>query len=385
MCRNVARADLPFECALGCEAVEVSGRHVVRGVAYEDLLGFGIDGQAVGQRDLLLGAVCDEVVRNDALFGRIVYGIGDLVAARRVAPLGADRVEPVVVDAHLAGCDAEVADDLLRGRVDHVDVRSRAVVVAARADVDAAVAVQLHAVEVDCHIDRIDDLQRLEVHHRHRAVVVREAVSPRVGHIEPAARDDHLFGLVADNHLARDREAFGVDLDDLARPRFGVDLHGAGIGADVGPVAFEDDVSAVRYRDAADVLGRMYVHDLHEVRAVHHHIEPVLVDGDVVPHVAQLLHHVGVALRVDVALVTACAGIEVVDRALVAAHVALVHEEETLDPFGRGRRGDVFGLGADHRYLLAASGHRQQGGQGRRGDCPVQVSAEFVDRHRLFI
>ena len=75
------------------------------------------------------------------------------------------------------------------------------------------------------------------------------------------------------------------------------------------------------------------VHYLDEVRAVDYGIEFPAVDLQVVAHVAQLLHHARIAFGINVFRIDARGVVEIVERSLVAAHVTLVEQEKTADPF----------------------------------------------------
>ena len=331
VCRDVARGDLPPQLPGGREAVERAGGDVVLGVADIDVARLRVDCHPVGYLDLPVRPVGDEVARHHLLPSHVVEGVGDGVALRHVAPLHGGHVERVAHQAHLAGRDVQAAGYAVGLRVDHIDVRLHIVVVAARRDVDAPVAVERHPVQVDGDVDGVVHGERPQVHHGHGRVVVRIAVAAGVGDVELSAGNDHLLGLVADDDLPGDFQARGVHLDDLARTGVRVNLHGTGIRADVRLAVVEDDVAAVEHVDAAHVPPRVHVHHLDVVRAVDDGVELAAVDGDVVAHIAQLLDNPRVARGVDVALVLAGPGVEEVERRLVAAHVALVEEEEPTD------------------------------------------------------
>jgi hypothetical protein len=79
------------------------------------------------------------------------------------------------------------------------------------------------------------------------------------------------------------------------------------------------------------MYGCLHVHDLHEVGAVDDSIEPAAVDAQVIAHVPELEGHSRIALCEYVAGVDPCGIVEIVESGLVAAHIALVEQEEALD------------------------------------------------------
>ena len=184
--------------------------------------------------------------------------------------------------------------------------------------------------QIDCHLDAFQLGEGFEIDDRNRCVIVRYAVSARICDIESIAHHGHLLGLVADHTLAHDREGCGVDFDDFTRSRIGIDLHGTRIRTDVGVALVEGDVAAVCDRNGTDMLGCREVHHLDQIRAVDHRIQTLAIDLQVVAHVAQLLDNVWIALRKDVARILARLVIEVVQRGLVASHISLVQQEESL-------------------------------------------------------
>ena len=132
--------------------------------------------------------------------------------------------------------------------------------------------------EVDGDVDLLQLGEGLQVDDGDGLVVVGDAVATRVGDIELISVDDELVGLVAYGALRYDFEGSGIDLGDVAEARIGVDLDGAGVGADIGKAILEDDVAAVGDGDLPDVLGGAYVHDLDEVGDVDDGIEAVAID-----------------------------------------------------------------------------------------------------------
>ena len=366
MGRDVAGLDLPFFRAVGVEAVEFAGGNIVPGVGHEDLARRRVHRNAVRNGDPPVRAVGDEIPGHDLFRPHVDDGIADRVALCGIAPLRAVHIERIAADGHLAvGEQLELVGHLVRAAVDNVGPRRRVVVVAARGDPDLSVGIQLHAVQVDRHVDLLHLPERVEVDDRDRAVVVGHAVAARIGDIELLADDHHLFGLVADRAGPDDLHGGRVDLRHVPQPRIGVDLNRPGIRTDIGIPSLEDDVAAVGNGDLRDVAGGPEVHHLDEVRAVDHGVELPAVDLQVVAHVAQLLHHARIAFGVDVFRVDARGVVEVVERRLVAAHVALVEQEKAADPLFAavlaggiaGRRNGGRGRGND-RLLLAAG--RQQ-------------------------
>ena len=367
----VAAGGFPLQFAIGGKAIDVAGDHIVLGIADEDFLGVGVDGDAVGNHDVAVGAVLDNPVGDDGAGAGVDDAVGDGVLPGVVAPFHAVEVDGVAGDAHVGDGDAEGVGDFVGAGVNDKEVGVDVVVVAAGADVDVAPGVNLHAVEVDGDVDVLDFLEGLEVDDGDGAVVVGDAVAAGVGDVELAVADDHLLGLVADDDLAGELEGGGVDLGDEANLGVGVDGDLAGVGADVGLALVEDDVAAVGDLDGADVAGGGDIDDLDVVRAVDDGIDFGAVDLDVVADVAEFLDDFGVALGIDVAGVGAGLVVEVVDGGTVHAHVALIELVESLDPFGARRgnegEGDLLLVREVNDFILAASrcqqGKRQGGGQ----------------------
>ena len=100
--------------------------------------------------------------------------------------------------------------------------------------------------------------------------------------------------------------------------------------------------------DGSGGIGHLYL-----VRHVHHHPQAAAVDFDVVAHIAEFHHLVGVARGVDVARIDAGGEVEVVEGAFVGTHVALVEHVESgiFAPAGVARR--VVG-GVYHHHIVAA-------------------------------
>ena len=208
--------------------------------------------------------------------------------------------------------------------------------------------------EVGGHLDvalmgeggEVDDAHAVVV-----ALALHGLVASAIGHVNLASAHHQLVGLVAHRHLAHHLERGGVDLVDAAEHRLAADL--AHIGAHISIASGKGHVAAVGYVDMAAAHGGGGMGHLHLVRHVDHHPQAAAIDLDVVAHVAQLHHLVGVARGIDVAMVGAGLEVEVVERAFVRPHVALVehvhaHVVAADDVAGVGMGG------VDHDVVVAA-------------------------------
>ena len=258
--------------------MEAPWSHIVLSVGDVELSLLSIDSDAVGDLDILLRAVLDEVAVDDLLALGVDDGVADRVCPRDVAPFGAVDEEGVTGERHVGAGDVKRLGDLLGLGVEDKDLRGDLVVVPTRGYPDLPVVIQLEAVEVDGDVDLLLLGEGLQVDDGDGLVVVGDAVATRVGDIELISLDDELVGLVAYGALRYDFEGSGIDLGDVAEARIGVDLDGAGVGADIGKAILEDDVAAVGDGDLPDVLGGAYVHDLDEVGDVDDGIEAVAID-----------------------------------------------------------------------------------------------------------
>ena len=292
----------------------------------------GVDGDAVGVLELGIRAVGDESAGHHPVGLHVDDGVIDVGGLGNVAPTVAVHVERVAAEGHVgAGQELHALDDLVGCRVDDIGHGRNVIVVAPAGHPDLAVGVEFHPVQVGSHFYLLDFLEGSEVDYRHGIVVIGHAVTARVGHVELAARNDHLLRLVAHHAGILYLQRSDVNPGDVTEPVIGIGLHRASIRAYVGVIILEDDVAAVRNRDRADMPGGLRIHHLYQVRAVDHRPELVGVYGQVVAHVAQFLDDAGIALRIDVLHIDAAGAVVVVERAFVAAHVALVQQEEARD------------------------------------------------------
>ena len=99
--------------------------------------------------------------------------------------------------------------------------------------------------------------------------------------------------------------------------------------------------------------GCLRIHDLHEVRAVDDSIELAAVGTQVIAHVPELKSHTGITLRIDVSRVDPRLVIVIIKSGLVAAHIALVEQEESLD-LSAITPSDMVPLTTQDRLILAA-------------------------------
>ena len=93
MSGDVAGADAPFTSAVGREAVERAAADVVFGIGDEYVAGYGVYGDAVGDGDVLVGAVGYEVVGHHFMCADVNDAVGDGVFLGVVAPIGGEVVD----------------------------------------------------------------------------------------------------------------------------------------------------------------------------------------------------------------------------------------------------------------------------------------------------
>ena len=120
---DIARLDGPL--ALPClevVAVEAPWSHIVLSVGDVELSLLSIDSDAVGDLDILLRAVLDEVAVDDLLALGVDDGVADRVCPRDVAPFGALDEEGVTGERHVGAGDVKCLGDLLGLGVEDEDL-----------------------------------------------------------------------------------------------------------------------------------------------------------------------------------------------------------------------------------------------------------------------
>ena len=120
---DIARLDGPL--ALPClevVAVEAPWSHIVLSVGDVELSLLSIDSDAVGDLDILLRAVLDEVAVDDLLALGVDDGVADRVCPRDVAPFGAVDEEGVTGERHVGARDVKCLGDLLGLGVEDEDL-----------------------------------------------------------------------------------------------------------------------------------------------------------------------------------------------------------------------------------------------------------------------
>ena len=113
--------------------------------------------------------------------------------------------------------------------------------------------------------------------------------------------------------------------------------------------------------------GCLRIHDLHEVRAVDDCIELTAVDAQVIAHIPKFQSHTWIALGIDIAGIVPRPVVVIVQRGLVAAHIALVEQEESLD-LSALSASDMVALAPQDRIFLTAGGQTSGKTDGQQSD-----------------
>jgi len=102
--------------------VEAPWSHIVLSVGDVELSLLSIDSDAVGDLDILLRAILDEVAVDDLLALGVDDGVADRVRPRDVAPFGAVDEEGVTGERHVGARDVKCLGDLLGLGVEDEDL-----------------------------------------------------------------------------------------------------------------------------------------------------------------------------------------------------------------------------------------------------------------------
>ena len=113
MSRNVTSADVPFLLAITVKAIQATRRDIVLGIGNIDVLGDRIDGDTIGDDNILLGSVGDEVVAHDLAGTGVDNGIFELIAHGHITPLGTHHIQGVTVKPHVASGAVDAVNKLL--------------------------------------------------------------------------------------------------------------------------------------------------------------------------------------------------------------------------------------------------------------------------------
>ena len=362
MGRHVAGAHTPLLHAVASVAIQIAGVHIVAGVAYIEILGDRVHHNAVWRLNLGVGAIGDDVVAHHTM----LVHVNDAVfcaAACRCSPVGIHHIQRVAVEPQVAHAHVQLRHHALLAHIVALQSSLYVHIVASTGYPQPTVMVGNKALGIQPHFNFVNHSERVDVNHRQAVLVVWRHISAAVSHIDAAAGNLQAVGLKANHTLRHHLQRSGVDLCHISQLLVvGIDDHRTGIAGDVGITLVELDKTAIRYVNLPDALGGGGVHHLHLVRHVHHGIQSAAIHRQVVAHVAKFLGHRGVGVAIYVAGVDAGGIVVVVERAFVAAHIALVEQIEALHR-GVFRRAYGHILGDEYHIIFAA---RCQGKHHRR-------------------
>ena len=212
--------------------------------------------------------------------------------------------------------------------------------------------VGLQMVQIHSHLDALHFGECFQVNYRNGVFVVRHHVAARIGHIHLLAHNLNAVGLMPHHAHGHHLQGGSIELGHISFLLIiGGDDHRSCIAGDVCIRAVETDVAAVGNLHLSDAFSRVAVHHLHLVRCIDDGIQPVAVNGQVVAHIAHLLRHARIGIAIDVPCVFACGIVVVIQRGLVAAHVALVQQVEALNVFIFRQEVCPLRLAAIHKHL----------------------------------
>ena len=132
--------------------------------------------------------------------------------------------------------------------------RRCSVIIATRGDIDIAICILHHSVQVYPYLHSFNYLKTLQIYDKDPVVVVWHPVSTRIGHIEFAVAYNHIFRLITHRTLRYHFKRGRIDFGNIPQTGIGVYLHRTGIRCNIGISAFKLYIPAVGNRDSCNVL-----------------------------------------------------------------------------------------------------------------------------------
>ena len=189
--------------------------------------------------------------------------------------------------------------------------------------------------QVDIHLNFLDDLKCGKVNDHDSIVVQRYAITAAVRHIKFSIDDGHFFGLIPNNHRIDLLHGQCIDLIHTSQGTILGNLYGSCITAHIGESSIESQVAAVVDIDLPEAMRRMRFTHFHLVRTIHHYPKFRTVNADVIAHIAEFLDGRRIALGVDVPIIVngriRATEVEVIQRAAIGAHIAFVEDVKAVE------------------------------------------------------
>ena len=140
-----------------------------------------------------------------------------------------------------------------------------------------------------------------KVYFAQRVVVIGRAITTTIGHVKLVINNTKLLGLVANHHRIFLLKVHSVYLIHHSQRRIFIELHRTDIRGNISEAIFEGQVTAVGNINLRYSLAAICRSHFHLVRHINHDPQLTAINFDVVAHIAQFFHHIGVAFRIDVA------------------------------------------------------------------------------------